>query len=361
MTSSLVAALTPILALIAITPPSVAFHLGPLPVYWYGACYAIGLALTYTVITREARRRGLPARLVDNGIVIVAIAALLGGRMYHVIDQWSRYQGDWLVILLPLARNADGSLSFAGFTGLGVYGGIFTGTLTAFVIIRRWRQPFWKWADVIAPGIFTMQAVGRWGNFFNQELYGPPTNLPWGITIDCAHRVAPYGCDVYPEATTGFQPLFLYESLSGALGAVTLLWLARRYGRRLRPGDLILTFFIWYATVRLLLETLRTGNWTINGIPTASLISIVAIIGAVAVLVFRHRPGAAAADRWDEEPQPEPAGEGWYEDEEPDGGAHPADVADAAGADADLNAGADAGGRADPDPKRDADDGPAGA
>ena len=190
-----VAALVSVLAAITITPDPVAFQLGPIPVYWYGVCYAVGLALTYLVITREARRRGLDARLVDNGIIIVAVVALIGGRLYHVIDQWQLYQGDLLKIVMP------------PYTGLGVYGGILTGTIAAVVVTKLWKQSFWKWTDVIAPGLFVMQAIGRLGNFFNQELYGPPTTLPWGIAIDCAHRIAPYPCrdvpgrhDVLPAA-----------------------------------------------------------------------------------------------------------------------------------------------------------------
>ena len=139
------------------------------------------------MITREARRRGLDARLVDNGIIIVAVAALIGGRLYHVIDQWVLYKDDPIKIFLP------------PYTGLGVYGGIITGTIAAWYITRRWHQSFAKWADVIAPGLFVMQAIGRLGNFFNQELYGPPTNLPWGIAIDCAHRVVEYPCTALPR------------------------------------------------------------------------------------------------------------------------------------------------------------------
>ena len=295
------AALLSVLALIAVTPDPVAVQLGPVPLFWYGVAYAVGLAATYLVITREARRRGLDARLVDNGIIIVAVAALIGGRLYHVIDQWQLYQHDWLKIVLP------------PYTGLGVYGGILTGILAAWYITRRWKQSFWRWADVIAPGIFVMQAIGRWGNFFNQELYGPPTNLPWGIAIDCAHRVAEHPCDTFPLATTGFHPLFLYESLSGVLGAVTLLWIARRYGRSMRPGDLFLVFLIWYAAVRLALETLRTGNWTFFGVPTAIVVSAVVIVGSLLVLAYRHRPGAADADRWGDPPARSDDGEEWVE------------------------------------------------
>ncbi len=295
--------LQPLIALINVTPDPVAIQLGPIPLLWYGIAYAVGLAATYLVITREARRRGLDARLIDTGIIVVAVAALLGGRLYHVIDQWQRYKDDLLTVFLPIARTADGGYQFAGFTGLGVYGGIITGTIAAWVLIRWWwKQPFWRWADVVAPGLFVMQAVGRWGNFFNQELYGPPTPLPWGIAIDCAHRIVDYPCTTFPEATTGFHPLFLYESASGIVGVIALLWIARRFGPRMRPGDLLLVWAMWYAVVRFSLETLRSENWTLGGIPTAMIVSTVIFAIAGGMLLWRHRPGATAGDRWGEPP-----------------------------------------------------------
>ena len=293
----------PLIALINVTPDPVALQLGPIPLLWYGIAYAAGLAATYLVITREARRRGLDAALIDTGIIVVAVAALIGGRLYHVIDQWQRYKDDLLTILLPIARTADGGYQFAGFTGLGVYGGIITGTIAAWVLIRIWRQPFWRWADIVAPGLFVMQAIGRWGNFFNQELYGPPTTLPWGITIDCAHRVADYPCTTFPEGTTGFHPLFLYESVSGIVGVIALLWIARRFGPRMRPGDLFLLWAMWYAVVRFALETLRPENWTLGGVPTAMIVSTAIFALAVATLLWRHRPGASGGDRWGEPPE----------------------------------------------------------
>ena len=91
-----------------------------------------------------------------------------------------------------------------------------TGAIAVIALARFYRVSFWRWADIVAPGVFVMQAVGRLGNFFNQELYGPPTTLPWGIAIDCEHRVAEYPCGAFPLDTTHFQPLFLYESLSRA-------------------------------------------------------------------------------------------------------------------------------------------------
>jgi prolipoprotein diacylglyceryl transferase len=209
-----------------------------------------------------------------------------------VIDQWQLYAPHPITAILPLTVQPDGSYAFAGFTGLGVPGGIILGTIAAWVYVRRTHQSFWRWADVVAPGLFVMQAIGRWGNFFNQELYGPPTTLPWGIQIDAAHRVGDYVDLVrYPVATTHFHPLFLYESLSGIAGALVLLWLARRRNSRLVPGDLLLIFFVWYGLTRFALEGLRTGNWTFFGIPTAQIVTLGFIVFGVLGLLYRHGPG----------------------------------------------------------------------
>jgi phosphatidylglycerol:prolipoprotein diacylglycerol transferase len=267
------------------TPDPILVHLGPVPIYWYGICYALGLVATYLVITHEARRKGLDASLVGDGMIVVAIAALIGGRLYHVIDRWDLYQGNLIGIVLP------------PYTGLGVFGGLITGTVVGILWIRHKRQSVWAWMDVIAPGLFAMQAVGRWGNFFNQELYGPPTTLPWGIPIECQYRVAAYACDAYPFDTTRFQPLFLYESVAAVLGLLVLLWLGRRMSARLRPGDLLGIFFIWYGAVRFALEQLRTGNWTFNGVPTAWLFAGGFIVLGLALLASRHlRPGPSIAE-----------------------------------------------------------------
>jgi len=278
------------------TPQPIAFAIGPLAVHWYGIMYAIGLAVAFVVIEREARRRGLDTGLLANGFILIAFAALVGGRLYHVIDQWdARYKNDLLAIVLP------------PYSGLGVYGGIATGFLAAVLYTRWKRQPFLGWADAAAPGLLVMQAVARWGNFFNQELYGPPTKLPWGIAIECANRTETWACP--PVGTTPvdahFVPLFLYESLSGLVGAVVLLMLARRV-RGLRPGDIVLLFFAWYGTTRFVLEPLRTNNWTLDGIPTASIISAALVVGALLLLAWRHRPGAAANDRKPADPPAPP-------------------------------------------------------
>ena len=272
-----------------IPPDPIAFQLGPIAVGWYGLCYAIGLAAAYVVLIRLARVAGEDPDIVGNGIIIVSIAALIGGRLYHVIDQWALYANDPLKIILP------------PYSGLGVFGGIVTGTLAAWWYARRRGVSFARWADIIAPALFVMQAIGRWGNYFNQELYGPPTTAPWGIPIDCAHRLVIYACDTLPE-TTRFHPLFLYESISGLLGAAFLVFLGYRLRSWLRPGDLLLTFFIWYGVTRFALETLRADNWTFFGVPTAQIVSLAFIAIGVVGMVLRHR-GSRMGDKPPADPQ----------------------------------------------------------
>ena len=290
-----------------LTPDPVALQIGPLTIGWYGLMYVLGLFAAYQVLVRLARRAGEDPELVGNGMVVVAIAAVIGGRLYHVIDQWALYQDDLLKIVLP------------PYSGLGVYGGIATGLVALLVYVRTKQQSLARWADIIAPALFVMQAIGRWGNFFNQELYGPPTNLPWAIPIDCEHRIPAYPCETFPFETTGFHPLFLYESLSGLIGAAVLIWLGYRARRWLRPGDLGLLFFIWYGVVRFGVETLRQDNWTFFGIPTAQIVSAAFVLPALALLIWRHRKTSVADD-------PAPtfrgstwgAASGWSEDWEDD-------------------------------------------
>jgi phosphatidylglycerol---prolipoprotein diacylglyceryl transferase len=262
------------------TPDPIALQLGPISLYWYGICYAIGLAGAYWVMVRMAHRFRQNAAIIGNGLIIVAIAALAGGRLYHVIDQWQNlYAADPIKVLLP------------PYAGLGIFGGFITGAIAVIALARYYKVSFWRWADIVAPGIFVMQAAGRLGNFFNQELYGPPTTLPWGIAIDCEHRVTEYPCTTFP-IETHFQPLFLYESLSGLIGAAVLIWLASRPRPWLRAGDLAGIMFIWIGLVRFLVEFLRIDNWRIGDIPTAQLFGAAFVLVGIGILVARRRQGA---------------------------------------------------------------------
>ena len=122
------------------TPSAIAIQLGPLPLYWYGIGYAVGLAGAYWIMVRQARRFGENAELLGNGLIIVGVAALIGGRLYHVIDQWQLYASDPLKIVLP------------PYSGLGIFGGLVTGALAFLYLARRWHVSAWRWADIVAPG-----------------------------------------------------------------------------------------------------------------------------------------------------------------------------------------------------------------
>ncbi len=295
--------------MIDFTPNPIALALGPLEIRWYGIGYVAAIVAGTWLAIREARRRGERTDIIYDGLLYLAIAALIGGRAYHVIDQWAYYKDHLAQIVLP------------PYTGLGIYGGLFTGMLAVIWYARRQHLSFWRWGDILAPCILLAQAVGRWGNFMNQELYGPPTNLPWGIAIQCQYRVAEYACPPGsdPAATLGqhFTPLFFYESVLSLLGVGVMLFLWRRFTARRRlliAGDVGLLYFVWYGLERSGLETLRGGwNWTFFGIPMAQLVGLGAAAVAVVAMAVRHW----YVRRHPEEPGNEPA-EG-----EPDAAAMP--------------------------------------
>jgi phosphatidylglycerol:prolipoprotein diacylglycerol transferase len=270
------------LALIEVNPPS-GIAIGPLTLGFYGLGFVLAAAVMILVSRSEARRKGEDPGLVTSAIVIVAICALIGARLYHVIGEWDLYASDPIRAILP------------PYAGLGLYGGIIGAAVGIAIFVRGRSISLSRALDIVVPGTLLAQGIARWGNFFNQELYGPPTDLPWGITIDCAHRVAQYACGDALPATTGFHPLFFYESVLTIAGGLVALVIARRFSDRLRDGDLVSFWMIWYGGVRFVLETFREGwNWTIAGIPTAMLVGIVLIVIGVVTAWWRHRGPAAA-------------------------------------------------------------------
>jgi phosphatidylglycerol:prolipoprotein diacylglycerol transferase len=273
--------------LIDIRPASTALHIGPISIDFYGIGYAIALAVGVWIASRQAILRRENPDHIGNGIIPVFVLGLIGARVYHLIDQWNTlYAQDPIKAILP------------PYTGLGIYGGIVGGIIGVLWYTRRHRLSFMRWADIAVPAVLVGQAIARWGNFFNQELYGPPTNLPWGIAIDCSKRVVEYSCSIYPPGT-GFQPLFFYESSLDLIGALVALWLSRRVADRLRDGDLFSFWFIWYGGVRSVLETFRIGyDWTFFGVPTAILVGVAAMVMGALTIYWRHRgPGRSTAER----------------------------------------------------------------
>jgi phosphatidylglycerol:prolipoprotein diacylglycerol transferase len=244
-----------------------AFHIGRLSIHWYGIILVIGILAATFLARSEAKRRGDNPDHIITALLFVVPLGFIGARAYHVIDQWSYYSQNPSQII--------------GGAGLGIFG-LIIGGLIGLLIYTRWKKlSLLHWMDIIAPGLILAQAIGRWGNFANQELYGKPTNLPWGIHID--NPVAPY------TSAQRFQPLFAYESILDLLGCVMLLVIGRKYKNRLLDGDIAFIYLIYYSTVRFGLEWLRIDNWKLAGFPTACWISIATIIISIAIMAYRRR------------------------------------------------------------------------
>lgn len=295
-----------ILAVLPSPASNIALHLGPLDIPWYGVGYAVALALGTWLTARLARRRGLDPEHVLDGLLIVVISGLIGARLYHVIDQWQVYKDNLLAIVLP------------PYSGLALYGGVIGGIVGLAIYTRRKGIPFRRWADTAVPALFFGQAIARWGNYANQELYGPPISAPWGIAIDCAHRVAAYACPGVP-ADAGFTPIFFYESALDLAGGLVALFVLVRLSGRIRNGDVMALWLIWYGLVRAYLETFRlTYDFTFFGAPVAILFGLSAAVVGVAILAYNHRERPRpVAEPWPDDDGPPEAGssEGGFSDE----------------------------------------------
>jgi phosphatidylglycerol:prolipoprotein diacylglycerol transferase len=223
---------------------------------------------------------------VWNGLMWVLALGLIGARLYHVLTPSPSMAAVGIYSPLDYFRDPYQLLNFRG-GGLGIYGGIAGGLLGLIIYTRRSRISFLDWADLSVVGLALGQAIGRWGNFFNQELYGAPTELPWAVRIDPIYRLPDYA------AFERFHPAFLYESLWSLLTFFVLLWLARRRSDRLLPGELMALYLIAYAVGRSLLELVRLDSRAIPffglepGLAVATLISLV--VAAVAVLAIVGR------------------------------------------------------------------------
>ena len=258
----------------------IAIQIGPISIHWYGILFAVAAVVAAWLATREARRRGEDPERVWTMLLVAAVGGIIGSRIYHVIHQWEFYSAN--PALIPQVWNG----------GLGIPGGVAGGLIVLLAYTRINRLNFLRWIDIGAPAMLLAQAIGRIGNFVNQELFGPPTDLPWGIPIDQDHRVPPWtNLDQYPIDSTFFHPLFAYEAFLNLVGMGVLLWVGRRFARRLYDGDVAMLYFVWYGSVRTILETFRTGNWLVGGIPVAILIGVGAAVFGAAVIIIRHARG----------------------------------------------------------------------
>jgi prolipoprotein diacylglyceryl transferase len=214
-------------------------EVGPLKLRWYGTLIAIGIVLAGYLAMRELARRHLDPELAYQVASWCVPFGIVGARLYHVVTDWDRFSGH----LTRIPALWEG--------GLGLPGVIAGGALGAAIGARRAGLPVLVVFDCLAPGLVAAQALGRFGNYFNQELFGGPTSLPWGLEIDPAHRPAQYASD------PTFHPTFLYESIWNLLVCLVLLQLSRRAWSRLVPGTIFAAYLALYAPVRALLESVR--------------------------------------------------------------------------------------------------------
>jgi phosphatidylglycerol:prolipoprotein diacylglycerol transferase len=268
----------------------IALRIGPLTIYWYGLLITMGALAGAYVATFEARRRGEDPDHVWNGLILCLIFGLIGARLYHVISSpaggvgWSYYRQHPLDII---------AFWKGGLRGLGIYGAVVGGIAAVYVYARLNKLDVLTWLDIGAPGLILGQAIGRWGNFFNQELYGYPTDLPWGIPIDPAYRLEEFrvlGSDAR------FHPTFFYEFLWNMMVFAVLMVVGRRYGDRLLKGDILLLYAILYPLGRFFVEFQRPDAWTVGGFAMAQILALVSIVVSGAIMVYRHRRRAAGTE-----------------------------------------------------------------
>jgi phosphatidylglycerol---prolipoprotein diacylglyceryl transferase len=257
------------------------FNIGPIYIYFYGIILMLGALAGAWLASIEARRKDQNTDLVWDGFFWVLIGGILGARIWHILTPPPSMVEQGITTLFYLTHPLDAINIRNG--GLGIPGAVIGGTIALVWFCRRKKLNNLMWLDIAVPGVALGQAIGRWGNYFNQEVYGRPSNLPWAIFIDPSHRIP--GFENYER----FHPLFLYESLWCLLLMGFLLWMGRRFEKVLKDGDLFLIYLIGYPVGRFFLEFIRLDSSQIAGInANQTLMAVVAII-ASGLLIWRHR------------------------------------------------------------------------
>jgi phosphatidylglycerol:prolipoprotein diacylglycerol transferase len=257
------------------------FFIGPFEIYYYAIILMAGAFVAALLAEREARRRGVRSELVWDGLIWVLVGGIIGARIWHILTPPPSMQAQGITTQFYLTHPLDMINTRLG--GLGIPGAVIGGGIALYLFTRASKLPFGLWADIAAPALALGQAIGRWGNFVNQELYGAPSNLPWAITIDPANRLPQYA------NVARYHPLFLYESLWNFANMVFLLWLGRKFSGRLKDGDLFLIYLVVYPVGRFFLEFLRLDAAQVGGInANQTVVAVVAVVSA-AILLLRHR------------------------------------------------------------------------
>ncbi len=251
-------------------------------IYFYGIMIMLGVVAAALLASAEAKRRSLDSEIIWDMLLWLVIAGIVGARIWHILTPPPSMIAQGITtqyyLTHPLAmidiRNG----------GLGIPGAVIGGVLALWIYTRRKKLNLATWLDVMAPGLALAQAIGRWGNFFNQELYGAPTNLPWKLYIDPAHRLPGF------QDISYYHPLFLYEMLWNLANMAILLWASRRFADRIKTGDIFLGYLVIYPVGRFLLDFLRLDASRLAGINANQTLSAIVAVLAAGVVIWRHRP-----------------------------------------------------------------------
>ncbi|MBZ8178095.1 prolipoprotein diacylglyceryl transferase [Corynebacterium poyangense] len=265
------------------SPPQGVWYLGPIPIRAYALCIIAGIVVALWITVRRYVARGGNPNVVWDAAIVAIPCGIIGGRLYHVITDYPKYFG-------PGAHPIDALKITNG--GLGIWGAVALGGVGTWIFFRRKNLPLAPFADAIAPGIILAQGIGRLGNWFNQELYGRPTNVPWALEIyqrvDAHGRIAPLTGHSTGEVLTTVHPTFLYELLWNVLVFFILLWADRHY--RLGHGRVFALYVALYTAGRFVVEGMRSDEATmVMGLRINTIVSAVVFIGAVIVFLLLAR------------------------------------------------------------------------
>jgi phosphatidylglycerol:prolipoprotein diacylglycerol transferase len=254
------------------SPGPILVHIGPLTIRWYGLLIATAVLLGVSLSQYLAKRRHINPDLLGDLVVWLVVAAIPAARLYYVFFEWSEY-----------AQNPERIIAiWQG--GIAIHGAILGGTVAALIFARVKQISFWQLADLVAPSLILGQAIGRWGNFFNSEAFGDPTNLPWKLFIPADRRPPEYADFAY------FHPTFLYESLWDLMvfGLLLTLFFRSLKGLRLKVGTLFLVYLVAYSLGRLWIEGLRTDSLMLGPLRIAQVVSLMGISLGLAGLAWLY-------------------------------------------------------------------------
>ncbi len=250
-------------------------------IYFYALIIMSGVVAAAVLSTRRAPKYNQDPEKVWDILTWAIIAGVVGARLWHVLTPSPALVAQGITTMYYFTHPLELINTRQG--GLGIVGAVAGGALALFIFVRVKKLSFLTWLDIIAPGLILAQAIGRWGNFVNQELYGAPTSSTWGIYIDPAHRLPGFENYAY------YLPTFLYESILNLGVFFLMLWVERRFWGKLKSGDIFLVYLIGYPIVRTFMEMLRLDSSTVAGINANQALMVVVAIVAAALLFIRHR------------------------------------------------------------------------